>query len=143
MSDNQLTIGGFNISGMMVGVALPVLSALGGGTYYAYDVISRFTDVEAQMEAVLAVESRVQAVEQTVATNGVEQLGPTLSSISTQMSTILEQQATLLNLRSQVERSTTITDGLGDDLDTLQQEIDDLWKAYDAFYTEVKENPIR
>jgi len=143
MSETQLKIGGFNISGMVVGVALPVLSAVGGGLWYAYDVIGRFGDVEAAVEDVLSIASRVQAVEQTVSTNGVAQLGPTLSSISTQMATILEQQATLLNMRSQVERSTTITDGLGDDLDTLQQEIDNLWVAYDAFYTEFKENPIR
>jgi hypothetical protein len=54
------------------------------------------------------------------------------------MQTILEQQAVLLNLRSQVERSTTITDGLGDILETLQTEIDDIWDAYDYLV----ENPL-
>jgi hypothetical protein len=44
------------------------------------------------------------------------------------MQTILEQQRTLLDLRSQVERSTTITDGIGDKLDIIQTEIDDIWK---------------
>lgn len=143
MSETQLKIGGFNISGMVVGVAIPVLSGVGGGLWYAYDVIGRFGDVEAAVEDVLGVVSRVQAVEQTVASNGVAELGPRLSSISTQMQTILEQQAQLLDLRSKVERSSTITDGLGDDLDLLQTEIDNLWTAYDAFYTEFKENPIR
>lgn len=143
MSENKLTIGGFNISGVVVAVGIPVLSAVGGAVWYAADVLGRFLDAEAAIETVLTVESRVQAVEQTVATNGVEQLGPKLSSISTQMATILDQQATLLNLRSQVEKSTTITDRLGTQLTEYETEIENLWKAYDAFYKEYKENPIR
>jgi hypothetical protein len=62
-----------------------------------------------------------------------------LSSISTQMQTILEQQKTLLELRSQVEKSTTITDSLGDKLDVYQQEIDDIWDAYDSLV----DNPLK
>jgi hypothetical protein len=48
------------------------------------------------------------------------------------MQTILEQQKELLDLRSQVERSTGITDSLGDKLDEYQTEIEDIWKAYDS-----------
>jgi ABC-type transporter Mla subunit MlaD len=55
------------------------------------------------------------------------------------MQTILEQQKTLLELRSQVEKSTTITDSLGDKLDVYQQEIDDIWDAYDSLV----DNPLK
>lgn len=34
--------------------------------------------------------------------------------------------------RSQVDKATTITDTIGDKLDVIQTEIDDIWKAYDA-----------
>jgi hypothetical protein len=143
MGENSLTIGGFNISGIVVAVGIPVLSAVGGVVWYAADVLGRFLDTEAAIEAVLAVESRVQAVEQTVSSNGVSELGQKLSSISTQMQTILEQQAQLLDLRNKVERASTITDGLGTDLKDMQTDIDNIWEAYDAFYKEFKENPIR
>jgi hypothetical protein len=54
------------------------------------------------------------------------------------MTQILEQQKVLLDLRSQVDKATTITDGLGDTLDVLQTEIDDIWRAYD----ELVDNPL-
>ena len=70
--------------------------------------------------------------------NDVRGLNSRLAEISTQMQTILEQQRTLLDLRSQVERSTTITDGIGDKLDIIQTEIDDIWEAYDSLV----DNPL-
>ena len=54
------------------------------------------------------------------------------------MQQILEQQKVLLDLRSQVDKATTITDGIGDKLDVLQTEVDDIWKAYD----EMVKNPL-
>ena len=77
--------------------------------------------------------------EQAVIDNDVRGLNAKLAEISTQMQTILAQQKTLLDLRSKVEKSTTITDGLGDKLDIYQQEIDDIWKAYDS----LAENPLQ
>ena len=82
--------------------------------------------------------SRIQALEQAVADNDVRGLNTRLSTISTQMQTILEQQKELLDLRSQVERSTGITDTLGDKLDLYQTEIEDIWKAYDSLV----DNPL-
>jgi chromosome segregation ATPase len=90
-------------------------------------------------ELELALSSRIQAIEQAVADNDVRGLNTRLSTISTQMQTILEQQKELLDLRSQVERSTGITDSLGDKLDKYQTEIDDIWKAYDSLV----ENPLQ
>jgi hypothetical protein len=54
------------------------------------------------------------------------------------MQQILEQQKLLLDLRSKIDKATTITDGLGDKLDTYDQEIEDIWKAYD----ELVDNPL-
>jgi hypothetical protein len=54
------------------------------------------------------------------------------------MQQILEQQKLLLDLRSQVDKATTVTDSLGDTLDTLETEIDDIWKAYDSLV----DNPL-
>ena len=89
-----------------------------------------------QTEAALIV--RIQTLEQAIADNDVRGLNQKLAQLSTNMTQILEQQKVLLDLRSQVDKATTITDGLGDTLDVLQTEIDDIWKAYD----ELADNPL-
>ena len=143
MEDTELKVGGFSFKGWYIAVLLPILSALSGGIYYGYDTLNRFYDVEAGIDLVTTeadmfnvratdFNSRIQALEQAVADNDVRGLNTRLSTISTQMQTILEQQKDLLDLRSQVERSTGITDTLGDKLDEYQTEIDDIWKAYDS-----------
>ena len=149
MEDTELKVGGFSFKGWYIAVLLPILSALSGGIYYGYDTLNRFYDVEAGIDLVTTeadmfnvratdFNSRIQALEQAVADNDVRGLNTRLSTISTQMQTILEQQKELLDLRSQVERSTGITDSLGDKLDKYQTEIDDIWKAYDSLV----DNPL-
>ena len=95
--------------------------------------------VEGKMKSVVATTSRIQALEQTIGDNDVANLSSQLSAISTSMATILEQQRTLLDLRSKVEKSSIVTDGLGNKLATYEMEIEDLWKAFD----ELVKNPIR
>ena len=90
----------------------------------------------AETEAQLIV--RIQTLEQAIADNDVRGLNQKLAQLSTNMQQILEQQRVLLDLRSQVDKATTITSGLGDTLDTLKTEIDDIWKAYD----ELVDNPL-
>ncbi len=193
MMDLEFSVGGYNIKGWMVAVALPVLSTVAGGVYWSYDTLQRFYGVEAgiaevvdksasfdvkagsldkrvtsvetvaqrnltevnnnlsgeiialdsmlltksqELEAKLV--SRIQTLEQAIADNDVRGLNQKLAQLSTNMSQILEQQKVLLDLRSQVDKATTITDGLGDTLDTLQTEVDDIWKAYD----ELVDNPL-
>jgi len=41
------SIGGFDVKGWMVAVALPVLSAVSGAVYFGYDTLKRFEDAEA------------------------------------------------------------------------------------------------
>ena len=82
--------------------------------------------------------SRVQTVEQAVIDNDVRGLNTKLAQLTTNMQQILQQQKTLLDLRSQVDKATTITDTIGDKLDVIQTEIDDIWKAYDSMV----ENPL-
>lgn len=193
MMDFEFSVGGYNIKGWMVAVALPVLSTVAGGVYWSYDTLQRFYGVESgiaevaensaafnekaaeittrvtkvetvaqrnltdvqnalageivvldsllitklqELEARLV--SRIQTLEQAIADNDVRGLNQKLAQLSTNMSQILEQQKVLLDLRSQVDKATTITDGLGDTLDTLQTEVDDIWKAYD----ELVDNPL-
>ena len=84
------------------------------------------------------VTSRIQTVEQAIIDNDVRGLNSKLAQLATNMQQILEQQKVLLDLRSQVDKATTITDGIGDKLDVLQTEVDDIWKAYD----EMSSNPL-
>ena len=205
----EFSIGGFNIKGWMVAVALPVLSAVSGGVYWGYDTLNRFYGVEGGVDEALGkasanakqilelqksltqlsndtarertanktfaanqltttsqairkelqetesklnddivvkiqqltqqitdlqstVTSRIQTVEQAVVDNDVRGLNTKLAQLTTNMQQILEQQKVLLDLRSQVDKATTITNGIGDKLDVIQTEINDIWKAYDS-----------
>jgi hypothetical protein len=145
MSDEEekegvsFSIGGYPISGWMVAVALPVLSAVGGGAWYIFDLQSRFIGVEENVSAILDVEARVQTLEQAADDSDLRGLSSRLSTLTTQMNTILENQRTLLDLRSVVERSDQRTAGIDDALRAHNQEIEDLWKAFDELVT----NPIR
>jgi hypothetical protein len=138
MSDEEekegvsFSIGGYPISGWMVAVALPVLSAVGGGAWYIFDLQSRFIGVEESVSAILDVEARVQTLEQAAADGDLRGLASRLSGLSTQMNTILEQQRELLDLRQRVDRAGVITDNLSQDLNRYNVEIEDLWRAVDA-----------
>jgi DNA repair exonuclease SbcCD ATPase subunit len=211
----EFSIGGFNVKGWMVAVALPVLSTVSGGVYFGYDTLNRFYGVEGGVEEALGkgstnakqilelqksltqlrndtarertanktfaanqlttasqairkelqevetnlsdnsvakmqqlterlttldatVTSRIQTVEQAIVDNDVRGLNSKLAQLATNMQQILEQQKVLLDLRSQVDKATTITDGIGNKLDVLQTEVDDIWKAYD----ELASNPL-
>tara|TARA_B100000927_G_scaffold248268_1_gene211843 strand:+ start:2384 stop:2995 length:612 start_codon:yes stop_codon:yes gene_type:complete len=200
----EFSIGGFNVKGWMVAVALPVLSTVSGGVYFGYDTLHRFYGVEdgvssAQSKASAnakqiseiqksltqlrndtnrditaaktfaanelqeaesdlndqsvanlqqlnnkitqlqsTITSRIQTVEQAVLDNDVRGLASKMAQLTTNMQQLLEQQKVLLDLRSQVAKATTITDGIGDKLDVLQTEVDDIWKAYD----EMASNPL-
>ena len=137
-SGTSIKIAGFNLSGWAMAAAIPVLSSISGAIYFGYDALSRFNAVEESVEPLLGLDGRVQALEQAITDNDVRGLSAALSQIQTQMATILEQQRTLLDLRSRIERSTTITDSLDDSLTRLNTEVNDLWKAFD----ELSSNPL-
>jgi len=138
MSDEEdkggfsFSIGGFDISGWMLAVAVPVVSSIGGGAWYVFDLQSRFIAVEENITVVLDVESRVQTLEQAAADSDLRGLSSRLSELSTQMNTILENQRQLLDLRQRVDQSTVITDQLSGNLTRYNTEIEDLWRAVDA-----------
>jgi len=83
MSDFEFSVGGYNIKGWMVAVAVPVLSTLSGALYFSYDALNRFYDTEAAVEEVLAVQSRVQTLEQAILDNDVRGLNTKLAALST------------------------------------------------------------
>ena len=145
----EFSIGGFNIKGWMVAVGVPILSTISGGIYFGYDTLNRFygaeAGVEESLEGVASLEdttaqlsSRIQTLEQAIADNDVRGLNTKLAQLGTNMTQILEQQKVLLDLRSQVDKATTVTDSLDDTLDILKTEIDDIWDAYD----ELVDNPL-
>ena len=148
--DFEFSLGGYNIKGWMLAVAVPVLSSVAGGVWWSYDTLQRFYAVEEGIETVVtlagtfettsvALASRIQTLEQAIQDNDVRGLNQKLATLTTNMQQILEQQRTLLDMRSQVDKATTITDGLGDKLDVISQEIDDIWEAYDY----LKDNPLK
>ena len=145
----EFSIGGYNIKGWMVAVGLPVLSSVAGGVWWSYDTLQRFYGVEAGIQTVVsksdefdvkaaAMSSRIQTLEQAIADNDVRGLNTKLAQLGTNMTQILEQQKVLLDLRSQVDKATAVTDNLDDTLEVLETEIDDIWNAYD----ELVDNPL-
>ena len=50
----EFSIGGFNVKGWMVAVALPVLSTISGGIYFGYDTLNRFYGVEGGVDSALS-----------------------------------------------------------------------------------------
>lgn len=128
----EIKVGGFTLKGWYIAAALPLLGSLSGGIYYGYDVVNRFWGVEEAVIEVLDATARIQALEQTVGDNDVANLSSQLSAISTNMATILEQQRTLLDLRSKVERAELLTNGIDDKLRRIQDDIDNTWDAIDA-----------
>jgi hypothetical protein len=138
-SGTSIKIAGFNLSGWALAAVVPLFSTISGAIYFGYDAISRFNDVEESVQPLLELDSRIQTLEQAIADNDVRGLSSSLTQIQTQMTTILEQQGTLLDMRSRIDRSTTITDNLDGQLNTLNTEVNDLWKAFDELST----NPLR
>ena len=132
MDDAELKVGGYTFKAAPLLFIAPIVSALAGGIYYSYDVVNRFIDVESGFEEVLDATSRIQTLEQAIQDNNVRGLAERLANISTQMTTVLEQQKTLLDLRSKVERAELITNGIDGKLDALQKDIDSTWDAIDA-----------
>jgi hypothetical protein len=129
--ETEIKVGGFTLKGWYIAAALPLLGSLSGGIYYGYDVVNRFWGVEQSVIEVLDATARIQALEQTVGDNDVANLSSQLSAISTNMATILEQQRTLLDLRSKVERAELLTNGIDDKLRRIQDDIDSTWDAID------------
>ena len=131
MEDIQIKAGAFVFRGWYIAAALPLLGSLSGGIYYGYDVVNRFWDVEVSVNEVLGATSRLQAIEQTLLQNNVSGLTSQLSTISTQMTNILEQQRTLMDLKSKIERAELITNGIDAKLTAIQSDIDNTWDAID------------
>jgi len=149
MSELDIKAGGVSFKAMYLTIAVPVLSAISGAIYFGYDAVKRFEIVEADNGQYAVgigelgsqdtlILSRLQSLEQAMQDNDVRGLAPRLTEISTNMTTIMEQQADLLDLRSKVEKAETITDNIGDKLDTYNTEITDLWRAFD----EAIKNPL-
>ena len=149
MSELDIKAGGVSFKAMYLTIAVPVLSAISGAIYFGYDAVKRFEIVEADNGQYAVgigelgsqdtlILSRVQSLEQAMQDNDVRGLAPRLTEISTNMTTIMEQQTDLLDLRSKVEKAETITDNIGDKLDTYNTEITDLWRAFD----EAVKNPL-
>ena len=129
--ETEIKVGGFTLKGWYIAAALPLLGSLSGGIYYGYDVVNRFWGVEEAVIEVLDATARIQALEQTIGDNDVANLSSQLSAISANMGTILEQQRTLLDLRSKVERAELLTNGIDDKLRRIQDDIDSTWDAID------------
>lgn len=132
VEETSLRFGGYTFKPVHFVILGPILGGLASGIYFTYDAYNRFLSIEQSVIEVLETTSRVQALEQTIGDNDVSRLGSQLTQINTQMATILEQQKSLLDLRSKVEKAELLTNGIDRRFLDLEADLDSTWNAIDA-----------
>jgi len=146
--DLSFKLGGLEIKPWMVAASLSVASATSGAVYFGYDLWQRFQDMEEQLASLEPIQEAIRVNEQALQDQANEstlererttaELSEKLATVTASMQQLLEQQKVLLDLRSDVDRAITITNSIGDKLDTYDTEINDIWNAYDSLV----ENPL-
>ena len=156
IENSELKIGGQTFKGAWIAVVLAIGSTIGGGVWTASSLYSRLEAVEAiQIPDINPMQETIQLIQQQLIDNDVSQLSAKLATLGTNLSTILEQQEKLLELKSElatlskeieamrgtVAKAEVITKDMSDINDRLaimQREVQDIWDAI-----EYVANPLR
>lgn len=156
IENSELKIGNQTFKGAWIAVVLAIGSTIGGGVWTASSLYSRLESVEARkIPNVQPMQEEIQLIKQQLLDNDVSQLQAKLATLGTNLVTITEQQEKLLELKSElstlskeieamkgtVAKAEIITNDMGDvdeRLQTLNQEVLDLWRAADDLA-----NPLR
>lgn len=156
IENSELKIGNQTFKGAWIAVVLAIGSTIGGGVWTASSLYSRLESVETRnIPNVQPMQEEIQLIKQQLLDNDVSQLQAKLATLGTNLVTITEQQEKLLELKSElstlskeieamkgtVAKAEIITNDMGDvdeRLQTLNQEVLDLWRAADDLA-----NPLR
>ena len=156
IENSELKIGNQTFKGAWIAVVLAIGSTIGGGVWTASSLYSRLEAVEfRKIPDVRPMQEDIQLIKQQLIDNDVSQLQAKLATLGTNLVTISEQQEKLLELKSElatlakeieamkgtVAKAEIITNDMGDvgeRLQTLNQEVQDLWRAADDLA-----NPLR
>tara|TARA_R110000803_G_scaffold56920_1_gene114486 strand:+ start:14626 stop:15165 length:540 start_codon:yes stop_codon:yes gene_type:complete len=134
LKDAEVNVGGFNLKGAWIVVALSILAPVAGGIWTAAEFFGRIDALEAveipdvnplqeQLSVVrseldtvktevggtgVRLDTRIAVIEDQMESQDISQLQGRLAELATNLQTIMTQQQQLLDLRDQVQESERI-----------------------------------
>ena len=153
MNDFEIKLGGFTFKGIYLAIFLPIITGIGGGVWTASDFYNRINLIENLAKNnsgfsanINDIEARLSSVEQSIADNDISNLQTKLAELGTNLTTIMEAQKELLDLKDQfkdidvvakenkllVESYEARIKELERIIEIHQREVDDIWKGMDA-----------
>lgn len=155
LSETELTIGGVKLKGIYIAVVLSLATTIASAVWTASSLYSRLAIVEKKASAVKVTAEKVQLIEQRLEDNDVGQLKGKLATLKTSLDTLVVQQKNLLELKGDVselskdiesikgtvakaEVITKDVGDVGDSLNELNTEVDNLWEGL-----EYLSNPLK
>ena len=149
LEDSTLKIGNLEFKGIYIALVATIASAIGGGVWTASTLYGRLEAVEQRsIPNIEPLTEKVAIVEQQLADNDVSELQGKLATLGVNLETIIDQQTKLLTFQDKVvdldkaiaEMETTVkkaelvtadSEALGEKLEAMQREINDLWQGLD------------
>ena len=116
-----------------------VVSAIGGGIWTASELYNQIQGNAEAIEDLSNTGSRLIKIEKSLADNNVSALQGKLAELGTSLTSIMERQKELLDLRDRiasaektVAENDIVVKGIDNKFNKINTEIDDLWKGLDA-----------
>ena len=147
LEDTELKIGGTSFKGVYIAILFSLATTLGGGVWTASSLYSRLEAVESiTIPDVQPMQEELQLIKQQLQDNEIGALSAKLATLGTNLTTIMDQQEKLLELKSDLstlskeieamkgtvaaaEVITKDNEDIADRIKILTKEAEDLWEA--------------
>lgn len=147
LEDTELKIGGTSFKGVYIAILFSLATTLGGGVWTASSLYSRLEAVESiTIPDVQPMQEELQLIKQQLQDNEIGALSAKLATLGTNLTTIMDQQEKLLELKSELstlskeieamkgtvaaaEVITKDNEDIADRIAILTKEAEDLWEA--------------
>lgn len=147
LEDTELKIGGTSFKGVYIAILFSLATTLGGGVWTASSLYSRLEAVESiTIPDVQPMQEELQLIKQQLQDNEIGALSAKLATLGTNLTTIMDQQEKLLELKSELstlskeieamkgtvaaaEIITKDNEDIADRIKILTKEAEDLWEA--------------
>lgn len=147
LEDTELKIGGTSFKGVYIAILFSLATTLGGGVWTASSLYSRLEAVESiTIPDVQPMQEELQLIKQQLQDNEIGALSAKLATLGTNLTTIMDQQEKLLELKSELstlskeieamkgtvaaaEVITKDNEDIADRIKILTKEAEDLWSA--------------
>ena len=147
LEDTELKIGGTSFKGVYIAILFSLATTLGGGVWTASSLYSRLEAVESlTIPDVQPMQEELQLIKQQLQDNEIGALSAKLATLGTNLTTIMDQQEKLLELKSELstlskeieamkgtvaaaEVITKDNEDIAERIKILTKEAEDLWEA--------------